>query len=248
MDPIDQTVQDSAAKGSWAAIAALVVWAVIALAKSDKTPPWMTPPVAWRPLIAVLLGQVYAVLEAGVHGMPWGSAVVRGFVVAAAAIAGQELKSKLTSPPAPAAPKGSGDSASSSDDVPPVAKRVALGAYRIVAPAHRGPDALTAAYLAAIVTALGVLPGCSAFTPAQNATIAAEVPKIANAGCTIAQGFTDNKFVKFLCKVVESGGDGVLSNMSTGPGSVSRSPKTMEVEVLVPKEQADAFAKENAGQ
>jgi hypothetical protein len=95
MDPIDQTVQDSASHGSWAAIAALVVWGLVAALKSDKTPPWLTPPVAYRPLVAFALGQGYAVLELVVHGMPWGSAVVRGVVVAAIAVGGQELGSKL---------------------------------------------------------------------------------------------------------------------------------------------------------
>lgn len=228
MDPIDQTVQDSAAKGSRAAITALVIWAVIAIAKSNATPPWMTPPAAWRPLVAVLLGQGYAALEAVVHGMPWGSAVVRGFVVAAAAIAGQEVGSKLTSGGTPAAPADPGG------QLPPDFPTKPAGDARLML-----------AWAAALCL---MLSGCSAFSPAQNATIAAEVPKIANAGCAIAESFTDNKFVKFICKVVESGGDGVLSNMSTGPGGVSRSPRVIEVEVLVPKAQAEAFAKENAGQ
>lgn len=222
MDPVDQTVQDSASRGSWAAIAALVVWALIALAKSDKTPLWLTPPPAWRPLVAVLLGQVYAVLEAGVHGMPWGAAVVRGFVVAAAAIAGQELGSKLTSPPAPTAPKDS--SAPSSAAPPPTGDmRVAL------------------AWAACLATLALLCSGCSAFTPAQNATLAAEVPKIAGAGCQVAQSFTDSGLVKFLCRIVEGGG---LANMSTGPAGLDARPqRAVEIEVLVPKDQADAFAK-----
>jgi hypothetical protein len=96
MDPIDQTVQDSASHGSWAAIAALVVWGSVAVLKSEQDaalahPAAGVPARSWR----FALGQAYAVLELVVHGMPWGSAVVRGVVVAAIAIGGQELGSKL---------------------------------------------------------------------------------------------------------------------------------------------------------
>jgi hypothetical protein len=82
------------------------VWGAVALLKSDKTPSWLTPPVAYRPLVAFALGQGYAVLEAVVHGMPWGSAVVRGVVVAAIAIGGQELGSKLKNGAPPIPPAG----------------------------------------------------------------------------------------------------------------------------------------------
>jgi nitrous oxide reductase accessory protein NosL len=41
-----------------------------------------------------------------VHGMPWGSAVVRGVVVAAIAIGGQELGSKLKNGAPPIPPAG----------------------------------------------------------------------------------------------------------------------------------------------
>jgi hypothetical protein len=113
MDPIDQTVQDSASHGSWAAIAALIVWGSVAMLKSERTPPWLTPPPAYRPLVALALGQAYAILELVVHGMPWGSAVVRGIVVAAIAIGGQELGSKLAKgaavPPGAAAGEGRAD-------------------------------------------------------------------------------------------------------------------------------------------
>lgn len=93
------------------------------------------------------------------------------------------------------------------------------------------------------------LGGCSSFTPAQNATLGAQVPKLAGAGCAIADAFGAGQYVRFLCKVLESGtGDGALSNMSTGPDVVARPARYTTVEVLVPREQAEAFAAANGAQ
>lgn len=96
MDPITDSIHDSASRGGYAAIAAIAIWAIIALVKRDDIPIPL-PPRA-RPLLALALGQVYAVLEAVVGGMPWGAAVVRGLVVAAGAIATHEVGSKLRAP------------------------------------------------------------------------------------------------------------------------------------------------------
>lgn len=93
----------------------------------------------------------------------------------------------------------------------------------------------------AIVALVAPTAGCSSLTPAQTATLATEVPKIAGAGCQVAQSFTDSGLVKFLCRIVEGGG---LANMSTGPAGLDARPQpAVEIEVLVPKDQADAFAK-----
>lgn len=86
-----------------------------------------------------------------------------------------------------------------------------------------------------------LLVGCSgSLTPAQSAGAA----KIPGAVCDVAQGFTDAFAVKFICSVIASG---AISNMSTGPGgSVDARPeKPARFEVIVPKEQASAFAKEH---
>jgi hypothetical protein len=96
MDPISDTIQESASRGGYAAIAALIVWASIAVIKRDDVPIPLPP--RYRPLLALALGQVYAVLETVVGGMPWGAAVVRGLVVAAGAIAVHEVGSKVRAP------------------------------------------------------------------------------------------------------------------------------------------------------
>lgn len=98
MDQVSESIQESASRGEYAAVAALVVWALVALVKRPDIPIPL-PPRA-RPLLALGLGQVYAVLEAVVGGMPWGAAIVRGLVVAAGAIAAHEVGSKLRSAPA----------------------------------------------------------------------------------------------------------------------------------------------------
>jgi len=227
MQQIDQTVVDAASSGSWVAIAALVVWALIAIAKSSWTPTSWTPPAHLRPLIALGLGEVYGVLEAVVGGMKWGPALVRGFMVAAFAIAGQEIVGKVKD----AAGGGAG---SSSGQLPPKDGGMWTGA-------GDGGSTHRAALALAMSLALA-LSGCGRLTPAQTATLGSAVPKIAGAGCEIVQSFTDASWVKFLCRVVEGGG---ISNMSTGAPGVDARPRVVEVEVLVPKEQADAFAAAN---
>lgn len=92
MPEIDQSLQDSAGRGSYAALAALLVWALIAVLKRDDVPIPL-PPRA-RPFVALALGQVYGVLEAVVGGMPWRAAVLRGLVVAVSAIGLHEVVSK----------------------------------------------------------------------------------------------------------------------------------------------------------
>lgn len=98
MDPISDTIQESASRGGYAALAAILVWACVAVIKRDDVPIPLPP--RYRPLLAVALGQVYAALEAMVGGMPWGAAVVRGLVVAAGAIGAHEVASKVRSEPA----------------------------------------------------------------------------------------------------------------------------------------------------
>lgn len=93
------TIQDSAANGDRVAIAAVTVWALIAIVKRPEVPIPL-PPRA-RPFLALGLGQVYGVLEAVVGGMAWRSALLRGLVVACAAIAAHEIASKAKGPTDP---------------------------------------------------------------------------------------------------------------------------------------------------
>lgn len=91
MEQIDSTLVESASKGSWVAVAALVTWALIAAMKSDRIP--INIPPRARPIIALVLGQVFAVLSAVMGGVSWPAAVVSGVAAAAFAIAGQEIGS-----------------------------------------------------------------------------------------------------------------------------------------------------------
>ena len=86
MDPI---IAEQAGAGRHVAIAAVLVWALVAALKSPAFP-LEIPPRA-RPWLALVLGQVYAVLAAVVGGVPWGVALVDGLVATTLAVTGQEL-------------------------------------------------------------------------------------------------------------------------------------------------------------
>jgi len=94
-----QEIVLSASQGARVGVAALVVWALVALLKSSLVPIDFAP--RSRPYLALLLGQAYTMLEAIVLGTPWGMAVVLGVVATTTAIGGQELGSaaKTSSPP-----------------------------------------------------------------------------------------------------------------------------------------------------
>ena len=89
MDELNSLTVESASKGSWVAIAALVIWLFIRVLKSDSVP--VSIPAPWRPVLAVGLGQAFAVLSSVVGGLSWPAAVVSGLVAAAGAIGSQEV-------------------------------------------------------------------------------------------------------------------------------------------------------------
>lgn len=71
---------------TWTASAAVLIGALVRLAKSDRLP-W-TVPARWRPTAALLLGLVAAVVEAAAVGSPWPDAIVRGVSAAGLATLG----------------------------------------------------------------------------------------------------------------------------------------------------------------
>lgn len=89
MDEIDSTIAEQAGAGRHVAIAAVIVWALVATLKSPAFP-LQVPPRA-RPWLALALGQVYAVLAAVVGGVPWGVALVDGLIATTLAVTGQDL-------------------------------------------------------------------------------------------------------------------------------------------------------------
>ncbi len=90
MDELKQMLQMSSE--SRVAIAAAVVWGLVALAKSDKVP--IPVPPAYRLILAALLGQLFLVLQAVALGSPLGPAVLEGIAASALAVFGQEGLSK----------------------------------------------------------------------------------------------------------------------------------------------------------
>jgi hypothetical protein len=88
---MNETVLRMANGGSYVAIAALVIWALVTLLKSSVVRLDIPPRV--RPWVAFGLGQVYAVLVVILEGAPPGQAAVQGIMATVLAIGGQELGS-----------------------------------------------------------------------------------------------------------------------------------------------------------
>lgn len=74
----------------WIAVSAIVIGVLVRLAKEDVTTIPVVVPAKWRPLLAVVLGQLSAVLEHLAAGAPWGTAVVDGVIASVIAILGHE--------------------------------------------------------------------------------------------------------------------------------------------------------------
>lgn len=90
---IDSALVESASKGEWLAILALLVWCTVAFLKSDHVPVFI-PPRA-RPILALVLGQVFAGLTAVMGGMSWPAALATGLLATMSAIGVQEIKNAL---------------------------------------------------------------------------------------------------------------------------------------------------------
>lgn len=78
-----------AGAGSLVALAALVIWSLVSLLKSDRIP--IDIPPRLRPWLAFGLGQTFAVLEVVLQGTPARQAVIQGIYATVLAIGGQEL-------------------------------------------------------------------------------------------------------------------------------------------------------------
>src|SRR5258708_36951066 len=76
----------------WIALAALVVGALMRLLKAGKLgAPMAKLPARWRPMVAVGLGTLAGVLDAGGNGTKWQVAVGGGVISAALAVMGHDV-------------------------------------------------------------------------------------------------------------------------------------------------------------
>jgi hypothetical protein len=73
----------------WIAASSILIGAIVRLVKSDTILP-VDVPAKWRPLLAIVLGQVAAVLEHLAAGASWGTAVANGVIASVIAILGHE--------------------------------------------------------------------------------------------------------------------------------------------------------------
>lgn len=79
---VDEVVRQTGQhEGTWIPVAAIVIWLIVQIVKQPQIPIPL-PPYA-RPLIAVVLGQVYGlVIEGVVNGQTWMVAILRGLLAA----------------------------------------------------------------------------------------------------------------------------------------------------------------------
>lgn len=98
---------------AWLAVAALVIAALLAAAKSPKVDSlFARVPREQRPRVVLALGLVSGVLEAVTRGAPWSEALAYGVVSAALAALGHGVAGGLAPVPQPAPAEGPiGDSA-----------------------------------------------------------------------------------------------------------------------------------------
>lgn len=75
---------------SWIALAALIVFAIVRLLKSDTKIP-LNIPARYRPVLAIALGAVAGVLDHVASGTPWRQALVNGATAGVLAIMGNVL-------------------------------------------------------------------------------------------------------------------------------------------------------------
>lgn len=173
---------------AWIALAAVLVGLVVRLLKSDVP---IVPTVAarYRPIAALALGQVAAVLQAVAGGQPWLDAVVGGFVAAVVAMAGHDTLIEAvrggTEVPLPAISKAA----------EPVLKVVILFGFFSFALTGCGAGALDAAIAQANAThdlateaALVIREQCTA---AYDSARAADVPAIDRACVPATRAYLD---------------------------------------------------------
>lgn len=65
----------------WLPVAVVVLGYLVRLVRCDSRFPINLPP-RWQPVVAIVLGQAYAVVVAVTGGMRWPWAIVEGFIVA----------------------------------------------------------------------------------------------------------------------------------------------------------------------
>lgn len=115
------------------------------------------------------------------------------------------------------------------------------------------PPPTAASLLPLVCVALALhASGC---TPqqAKDAQTAASValehaPEVIGGACEIAELLGGGKTARVICKVLQSGGDGVMHDMSSGPGSVeARPPKYASFSIIMTREEAEAFVAKNGG-
>lgn len=74
---------------------AAAVWVVVRWLKADLPPRVVAIPPAWRPVLALVLGQVASGMEAYARGTPPVRAIVQGLVASAVAMSAHDLWAPL---------------------------------------------------------------------------------------------------------------------------------------------------------
>lgn len=234
MEQLSRNVEESASRGHWAGVAAVVIWAVVALWKSNVVP--LNLPVTARPFVALGLGQAYAIFEMIVSGMKPGAAIIRGVVAAAVAIAAQEGGSKLAEarrnangdpPPPPSGPRYLKPVVV---DTTPEQVIGLLEAKDTDPPPP--PKAAAFAVLALAVLLVVMAISC---TPQARDTTAAKIEQ-AKPVCRIAREVSGSDLLELLCDAGASFIPGVLRSVGTEGDRLDPSRPTAPVPIYVRRE------------
>lgn len=92
-EQLEQVLTQSAERPLIVILGLVVVWVLTQLVKSERIPGHI--PVRYRPLLAIVFGQLYALIEAVSLGLDWKVAMTRGFTAAAGAIAAHDNGASL---------------------------------------------------------------------------------------------------------------------------------------------------------
>lgn len=238
-------VQDSASHGGLVGIAALTIWLLIGFLKSDAPLAKSIPlPPRARPLLAVALGQTYAVLEAVLGGIPWGAAIVRGLLASAGAIGFQEVLhgGKGGEPPAAG---GAGGTQNDTLRPPPLEQDLRIMrawlaklelALLAFTPRWRLPTRARFALLS-----LGLLlSGCQHNSRAQVASDIDRGLAAAKPLCKLAAEQLEADWLTFVCEAASSVIPGIVRGMSTDD-TLDPSRRTSPIRVRVETKRAAAF-------
>lgn len=200
----------------WIVVAALVITALVRLFKSDTPLPfgWVVPP-RYRVWLALGLGIVAGVLNAGIAGTPWQTAILQGLGAAISAILGHEFlveslrggREFFTPVAPPGGPTSGAGGTGGSGGGPVHGGPVGPGgAYRVSLPElvrwrakQRRPALALGGMVASVALLVASLSGCAAWTTVKP--VVKTILDDTQLACILANAIYPTATVATVCKV-----------------------------------------------